>query len=411
MESTNVSVTQKQSGIEASDRSTVPASPKFLLMQGGPFYYLEQRVGLIRKGAPLTIRRAVFAACLTWVPLLVLTLMHGTAFDGVRIPFLRDFSVHSRFLLGIPLLMLAELVLAPRIAETAEQFLLARIIHDKDVERFNLAIKRGLRLRDSVTAEVIIALIAYSITWITYRQLAVHASTWYLTDVGNGSFELTGAGWWQLLIAVPLLQFLVFRWLWRIFLWVQFLATVSKLDLRLFPTHPDAAGGLGFIGEGQRFFGILLFAYSCAVTGVIANEVVYAGFPLQHFTAILVAWVIVALLLTTVPLIVFAGKLLVCKREGLHRYGAFATTYTGSFDRKWIEGDNPEHETLLGTGDIQSLADLGNSYEFIERMKPIPINPKSLLQIVVLSLIPMASLLLTVMPLKDVFKLLMKVLM
>lgn len=411
MESTSDSVAPYQSPIATVEPPTFPATPKFLLMQGGPFYHLEQRIGMVRKNAPLTIRRAVFAACLAWLPLFFLTLMHGTAIAGVHIPFLRDFSAHSRFLLGIPLLMLAELVLAPRIAETAEQFLLANIIHNKDFASFDSAIKRGLRLRDSVIAEVIIALLAYLITWITYRQLAVHTSTWYLTELGDGSFKLTGAGWWQLLIAVPLLQFLVFRWLWRIFLWIQFLATVSRFDLRLFPTHPDAAGGLGFIGEGQRFFGILLFAYSCAVSGVIANEVIYAGFPLQHFTPILVAWVIVALLLTTAPLMVFAGKLLVTKRKGLHKYGAFATTYTSSFDRKWIEGDNPEHEALLGTGDIQSLADLGNSYEFIERMKPVPINPKSLLQIVVLSLLPMTSLLLTVMPLKDVFKLLMKVLM
>jgi hypothetical protein len=380
-------------------------------MEGGPFYRLERRIGLVRDNAPLTIRRAIFAACITWIPLLIFTLVSGTAFGGVRIPFLRDYSAHSRFLLGIPLLLLAELVLAPRIAEAAEQFLLAGIIQAKDFSAFDAAIEKGLRLRDSVLAEVIIALLAYAITWLGYRQLAVHTSTWYSTDFGNGHFEMTGAGWWQLLIAVPLMQFLVFRWLWRIFLWLRFLTTVSKLDLHLYPTHPDAAGGLGFIGEAQRFFGMLLFAYSCAVTGIIANEILYGGLPLQHFTAMLVAWVILALLLTAVPLFVFAPRLLANKREGLHEYGALATAYTGSFQSKWIKGNNPEQEALLGTGDIQSLADLGNSYSFIERMKPIPINPRTLLQIVIMSLLPMASLLLTVMPLKDVLKLLMKVVM
>jgi len=62
---------------------------------------------------------------------------------------------------------------------------------------------------------------------------------------------------------------------WRIFLWFRFLSAVSKLNLQLFPTHPDQAGGLGFIGEAQRFFGILFFAYSCGITGVVADEVIY----------------------------------------------------------------------------------------------------------------------------------------
>jgi hypothetical protein len=393
------------------DASQIPKTPPFLLMQGGPLYRIERRVGLVQENAPLTIRRAVFAACITWLPLLIFTLFHGTALSGVRIPFLRDFSAYSRFLLGIPLLLLAELVLAPRIADAAKQFLLAGIIQPKDSDRFDSAIEKGLRLRDSVLAEVVIAALAYIATFITYRQLTVHTTTWYSIDGGDGNFVLTGAGWWLLLVCVPLFQFLTLRWFWRIFLWFRFLGSISKLDLRLFPTHPDEAGGLGFIGEAQRFFGLLFFAYSCAVTGVIANAVLYTGLQLQHFTPIFVACVIIALLLTAAPLLVFTGKLLATKRHGLYQYGALATSYTGSFQRKWIEGDNPEGEHLLGTSDIQSLADLGNSYEFIGHMKPIPIDPKVLLQIIVLSLLPMASLLLTVMPLKAVLKLLMKVLM
>lgn len=96
---------------------------------------------------------------------------------------------------------------------------------------------------------------------------------------------------------------------------------------------------------------------------------------------------------------------------GLREYGALATAYTGSFHHKWVQGDNPEQEKLLGTADIQSLADLSHSYEIIEQMKPIPIDPRTLLQLVILALLPMAALLLTVMPLKDVLKLLFKVVM
>ncbi|MEG9437785.1 hypothetical protein JAO29_16675 [Edaphobacter sp. HDX4] len=391
------------------DASKIPKAPPFLLMQGGPFYRIERRIGIVRENAPLTKRRAVIAAAITWLPLLVFTLFRDTALGSVRIPFLHDFSAYTRFLLGIPLLLLAELIVAPRIAEAAEQFLLTGLVLPKDYKRFDAAIEKGLRLRDSVLAEIVILFIAYAVTLITYRNLTVHTSTWYSMEMPDGSFQFTGAGWWQLLICVPLLQFLVLRWCWRIFLWFRFLGTVSKLDLRLFPTHPDEAGGLGFVGEAQRFFGLLLFAYSCSITGVIANQVVYGGTPLQHFAPVVGVWVVFALLLAALPLVVFTPKLLVTKRRGLHEYGALATAYTGSFHQRWIEGHNPEHERLLGTGDIQSLADLGGSYEIIEGMMPIPIDPKALLQLVITALLPMVTLLLTVMPLKEVLKLLMKI--
>ena len=302
-------------------------------------------------------------------------------------------------------------MLGPRVAEAAEHFLIAGITKPKDFPEFDAAVESGLRLRDSVFAEIVIALLAYVISFIVFRQLSVLDTTWYATPSNEGGATITWAGWWLILVSVPLLQFLVLRWLWRIFLWFRFLNQVSKLDLQLFPTHPDAAAGLGFVGETQRFFGILLFAYSCGATGVLADQIVYGKMSLQHFAPAIGSYAVLALLITAAPLIVFTPKLVAIRRQGLRAYGALATGYTGSFHHKWIEGDNPENEKLLGTGDIQSLADLGGSYELIEHMKPIPIDPRSLIQLVVLTLLPMLTLLLTVMPPKEIVKLLLKVVM
>lgn len=69
------------------------------------------------------------------------------------------------------------------------------------------------------------------------------------------------------------------------------------------------------------------------------------------------------LIILLAPLLVFSPKLLMTKRRGLLEYSALANEYTQSFDRKWIRKENPEGELLLGSADIQSLADLGNSFE------------------------------------------------
>ena len=382
----------------------------FLLMEGGPFYNFEKLVGLIKGSSPRVKRRAIASALLTFVPLLILSALQHRAISHVTVPFVRDFSTYSRFLLAIPLLLIAEVVLGPRIVGSAAHFIESGLVLEKDYARFSDYINRGLHARDSVLAEAILAVLAYILSIVGRRETVVHVDTWYFTRTPDGS-SLTWAGWWLVLFCAPLFQFLVYRWLWRLFLWFQFLHRVRGLDLQIFPTHPDEAGGLGFIGETQRFFGIILFALSIGSVGVLANDVIYDKVPLQNFYAAIGIYLFAALLILTAPLGVFTGLLLRAKRRGLEQYGTLATAYTGAFHRKWIKGLNPEHEQLLGSGDIQSLADLGNSFGFIEKMKPLPIDFRTLLHLIVATLLPLTPLLLAVMPLKDLLKLLLKVFM
>jgi hypothetical protein len=387
-----------------------PKSRPFLLMEGGPLYRIENRIGLIKARAPIMVRRALIAAALTWVPLLILSVAEGTAYgSNIPVPFLRDFGTYSRFLVDLPLLLLAEIVIGPRIAGTAEHFVTSGVVVQKDFDAFDVAVAKNLRLRDSVLAEVIILILSYIATFIAFRTTAVHVSTWYATQTGTG-LSITLPGWWLILFCAPLLNFLLLRWLWRIFLWFRFLSMVCKLDLQLFPTHPDGAGGLGFVGAAQRFFGILVFAYSFGGAGVIANDLVYDKVPLQNYAPAFAIYAACVLLVLILPLAIFTPKLLATKRKGLQQYGTLATAYTGAFQNKWVVGKNPQNDALLGTRDIQSLADLANSYALIKKMNPLPVDLRSMLHLVIAALLPMAPLLLAVMPLKDLLKLLFKVL-
>jgi hypothetical protein len=78
-----------------------------------------------------------------------------------------------------------------------------------------------------------------------------------------------------------------------------------------------------------------------------------------------------------------------------------AATYTREFDRRWIRRANHEGESLLGTSDIQSLADLDNSYSIIHEMKAVPFSRDLLLQLVWATLAPFAPLVLTMIPLEE----------
>jgi hypothetical protein len=388
----------------------VPAARPFLITEGGPLFLLETRLGIIKKNTLGQIRRAAFSVLLTWLPLFVLSALQGTASGStVAVPFLKDFGAYTRFLVTVPVLLAAETIMAPYIAEAASHFVRSGLLLERQFDLFDAAIERGLRARDSVTAEILLALLAYAMTLMLFIPNAVQAASWYADRSADG-FRPTLAGWWLLGFCIPLGHFLFVRWLWRFFLWCRFLSDMNKLDLQLYATHPDQAGGLGFIGKVQRFFGILLAGYSATIAGVWANEIFYDHIPLEHFALPAAAYVITAVALVLAPLLIFSKRLFLTKRNGLYEYGALATTYTGSFDRKWVSRTEEKDEMLLGSADIQSLADLGNSYAFIENMNVFPVTPKTPVILALACLLPMSPLLLTVISLKDIFKLLYKAL-
>jgi hypothetical protein len=76
---------------------------------------------------------------------------------------------------------------------------------------------------------------------------------------------------------------------------------MSRLSLQLVPTHPDEAAGLAFVGEAQRFFGVILIAYALAVAGVLADGVLYDKIALPHFAAAIAIFVIAAVFVILLP--------------------------------------------------------------------------------------------------------------
>ncbi len=161
--------------------------PQFLLTEGGPTYRLEQRLGLIREKSPMIARSSFFSLLLTWVPLFALSALEKLAVGHrVPVPFLQDFAVHARFLLAVPLLLIAENVLGPRLAHAAEHFVTSRLVTEEEYQGFDAAIEKGLRWRDSTLAEILLLVLAYIATCTSLSSMAVHVSTWYALRTESG---------------------------------------------------------------------------------------------------------------------------------------------------------------------------------------------------------------------------------
>ena len=109
-------------------------------------------------------------------------------------------------------------------------------------------------------------------------------------------------------------------------------------------------------------------------------------------------------LLALAPLLVFAGQLAATKRTGSREYGTLAERYVRAFDTKWLRGGAPAGEELLGSGDIQSMADLNNSLDVVKGMRFVPVTKEDMLRLAALTLAPVAPLLLTMMPLEELLR-------
>jgi hypothetical protein len=216
--------------------------------------------------------------------------------------------------------------------------------------------------------------------------------------------KITLAGWWFVLVSIPIFQFLAYRWLWRLIIWSRFLWRISRLNLRLVPTHSDLAGGLGFLGIVPATFGIIPFALGAVMSAILGRDIVFFGASLSQFLPHITGFVMLSLAINFGPLLVFTGKLVTAKKRAVLEYGALVNEYGHSFDRKWLRGDNPEGESLLGSGDIQSLADLGTSYERVYDMRIVPFDLRTIISLTITAIVPLLPLLLTVYPFDELLR-------
>jgi len=303
---------------------------------------------------------------------------------------------------ALPLLIVAELVVNRRMGATVRQFFDRGLIPDAARAKFDASIASAMRLRNSVTAEVLLIAFVYigGVGFIWRTQVALDVASWYGVPA-DGTLRPSLAGWWLGCVSLPVFHFLLLRWYYRIFLWARFLWQVSRLELALVPTHPDWSGGLGFLGGVGYMFAPLLVAQGAVLAGTMADRIFYAGARLPDFKLELVGVVSLMVFVVLGPLLVFVPMLAAAKRAGLRDYGILAQRYVREFDQKRLRGGAPAEEALVGSGDIQSLADLGNSFAVVQDMRAGPFTWRTFVQLAVATLLPVAPLLLTMFSLEQ----------
>ena len=386
--------------------------PDFSLVLGGRLFQLLRRAHLSDDALMMVRQRLVVFALLTWLPLLVLAALEGRAWGSrAVVPFLLDIEVHVRFLVALPLLVVAELIVHRRMRPLLQQFRERNLIPEHAIARVEAAIASAFRLRNSVFAEIALITLVYGfcilVVWRLY--VVLDTVTWYATPTADGT-QRSLAGLWYGYVSLPVFQFLLCRWYFRLFIWARFLWQVSRIELSLVATHPDQAGGLSFISRQIYAFSVLAVAHGALLAGNLANRIFFVGAALTQFKVEIASMLIFLLCVVLGPLLVFAPQLARAKRQGLREYGTLAARYVREFDAKWLRGGAPPDEPLVGSADIQSLADLAGGYEVVRNMHLVPIKRDDVLRLVVATLAPIVPLALTMMSLEELLETLFGVL-
>jgi hypothetical protein len=387
------------------------ATKDFSLVSGGPVYQLLLRVGLVKPPFDRVAWRMIVITLVAWAPLLLLTALGGRLMNGVKIPFFFDIEVHCRLLVTLPLLVGAEVTIHRRIRLLILQFVDRQIVTSTETSKFEDIVRSALRLRDSMFVELaLLAVVVLGGRLFWTSVLAASSDTWYAL-ANPGGAALTPAGYWYESVSVRIVQFVLLRWYYRLFIWGRLLWQVSRMNLRLVPSHPDGCCGLGFLGQITYAVGPFLIANSVLLAGFLANRILNEGARLPDYTIEIVAVALFLCLLALGPLCVFVPRLLQQRQRGLYSYGPLASEYVIEFEKKWIEGQRPENEPLVGSADIQSLADLANSFAVVQRVRPFPFGREAIVALAFFIALPLLPLSLTMFSFQEIVSRLLNVLL
>src|SRR5688572_12884826 len=196
--------------------TAIPPGQRPSFICRGPFHALLRRLGLLDAEALPTLATGLLFAAFSWLPLAVFAVLERGLQEAPSGPgFLADFNAYARCLIGPFVLIVTERITEARLGRLLESFSQAGLLPESSRGDFRVLLQTAGRRSGSALAEILLlgAAFVLSFSWVNHSIL-VSGGFWAGVPA-NGSVEYTLAGWWLLLVSLPLFFFLSLRWLWR----------------------------------------------------------------------------------------------------------------------------------------------------------------------------------------------------
>lgn len=370
----------------------------FSVVANEPPLRWQRAVRLAPAGGLGARRRAIFFAVATWAPIALWALATGRFFDAsTGEPLMRHYGVHVRCLVAIPLLILAETSLHKASVYFLPQLLHSGLVDQRLRPRFDEVLNSVRRLREASLFWVFVVGIA--IAWSVADDPGVHADamSWAL----DGGEHLGFGGLWFAYFVRPVFIALVLGWLWRILMLTVLFARIGGLGLSFVPTHPDGAGGVGFLEKFPFALAPVTLALSATLSSRWAHEIVYHGQTLAALRWSAAVFIVVWTLVLLMPMLALMPALLAAKRRALPGYAALVAEQGRLVRRQWVDGESVPESPVIEPAGVGPIADAGAMYEAVRSMRPLPIGKATLAGIIVPIIVPMLVVTALQVPLKD----------
>src|SRR4051794_27941988 len=369
----------------------MPEAKDYAFVPGGIIWKLIDRTGFERKSTHFKILLVVLIVLTCWVPL-ALFKFYQLGWHQFSLLFVRDVATHVRFLFVFPILLFARQSVNNSLTQTIHTFYDTKIINKDNQAEFEEKIEWLLRWRNSLLVDILIIVLVYS--------------AFYLRKTGNSSVapwiayenKISAAGWWYVIFSLPLLQIVIYRWLYGIITWIIFLWKISKIDLKLSSLHPDGMGGLGFLKYTQLSFFPVALAFSSIVAGGLNNLMIFSNASIYDFPVLIISLLVIVFLLFILPLFVFIPLLASVKRKYFLKYSKdawdFARAYEKELDEYYATGENRP--------DTSWHVDLVGSFEATSSMQVVPMDKVILISFASAVLLPFIPVVAQEIPLRDI---------
>lgn len=362
-----------------------PPVGEFLISRGGPFFALQKQLGLLSRSALRSSRRAGLAVALAaGAPLALGLALPGLGGAGAM---LSDPTFLARHVIAIAICFAMEVTVETRVHDMLKRFGRTGVLLPAARPKLASAVATALRLRNDAIAEAACLLLAIAVSVAAARwRVSAGEPSWALIRDGEG-FALSPVGWWITVVSMPLLWFLILRWLWRYAVWAWLLTRLAQLEMRLVATHPDRSGGIGFIGGYPNAFAMFAFALGSILAAAAWRR--FAGVELDAgaYAQLLSIWLVVVFGVFVTPLAAFARPLsrlrdetlVLCSRQETRRERA-AELRTLSAHAVSAEEREPSEDDMPDTKAFREAA---------QKLRVVPFSRAALLPLALAAVAPL----------------------
>jgi hypothetical protein len=345
---------------------------------------------LILSNDESTVMRILVLTGFAWLPLVILTFIDGTLFNkDITMPFVKDVAPYVRCLVVIPLLVIADNIIEPMMARVTRYLNSSGLVPDTEMGKLNGAIDKMARLLNDKWILLVLLMLAIFFSFIMrsdYDEMWTERGvTSWMLELENGVVDETFAGTWFLLVASPLVSFLVYRWVWRFIIWSIFLRRVSTFKIELLASHSDLAGGLGVIGKGQVLFIIVFFILATLLSSDLAANMLYEDEVLVSVKQVVVVFIVISIIVILLPLMFFTGQLIDLKHRSLAEYSKLQNQISKDFHKHWIKD---EADDMVDSIQPSAMADYSAVFDNVSNLRVIPVDSKMIIAMAGILLVP-----------------------